>query len=145
MCPFLPLHILVCGGKEKCRREGLSVNLFLSFEASEEICLCNSAGPCGTTPTAGPTLCGQVMGSSAANYPFLLLLVLTVGITSTSLSKGKIHLMYFLVIQFVCHVSKFRWGKNEISNIFSVLVVKMCSLGPTPKAAEDTREADSKP
>lgn len=88
-----------------------------SFSLSEEICLCNSAVLCGTMLMADPILCGQVMESSASNYPFLLLLVLTFWIISISLSKGKIqgykHSMYFLVIQFVWYVSKFMLGKIQ--------------------------------
>lgn len=89
------------------------------------------------------------MGSSASNYwwnsyqtLFFFLLIFIFWI-SIFLSNGKVqsykHSIYFLVMQFVCHVSKFmlgeiqtfgrKWG-FQIS--FSVLVAKMCSLGPIP-------------
>lgn len=42
--------------RRKMKEQRLGVNLSLSFEASDEICLCNSAVPCGTILRVVPTL-----------------------------------------------------------------------------------------
>lgn len=54
--PFLHYRSLPYWRREKWRSKDAGVNLSLSFEASDEICLCNSAVSCGTILMAGPTL-----------------------------------------------------------------------------------------
>lgn len=51
-CAFSPLKTLALCRQRKMKK--LGVSLFFSLEASEEICLCNSAVPHGTVLMAGP-------------------------------------------------------------------------------------------
>lgn len=76
-------------------------------------------------------------------YFSFFLLMLMFSIIPISLGKEKIqgykHSIYFLVIQFVCHMSKFMLGERETFRVkggfqisFCASVVRMCSLEPMP-------------
>lgn len=125
---FSPLKTLALWRQGKMKT--LGVRLFFSLGASEEICLCSSAVPHGTVLMAGPGTWWT--GHGKFSFSFIHETVIRLYYyyyyfsPDASISnnphfskrvekriQGRKHSMNFLVIQYICHVSRLCWERER--------------------------------